>query len=457
MARGKWPLAVRRTLTCFAIFIFICQGVLFYWHANLTETGESSSNTPIANLASQPRLIAPVQSKRNKNKNAISSGENPSKNATIDPHRPLLILHVGPPKTATTTLQNFLSHYRTLLRQDNYDFVGTFPGENMDHNPFLSGVGRSCGRSVHRAIMHGKKPMDVACWARMKKELAKSRQTGVNIILSEENLSVDTYSLRPIFELLVQEQEWSVKIVVAYRRFHEWIISAKNQAERPSSRQLRRNRWTQQSGLPTLPHYPYIEEVINGSRQMPMWYTDNVVRRYEEAGFDSNDVVVWNLHANDYSNIVESFFCDVLTGAVKTCAESQRLRAKDIPRANPSMPLEYDMLAVAAAEQGLVNLTFVRANVAIVAQVQQEHFLGKTARDFAMKCLPRHELEPLLQTAIQYESELLPEFHSSKLGRVALKASFELAVQDKKYCSVDTETVLQDPAWQAFFQNLKFE
>jgi hypothetical protein len=355
-----------------------------------------------------------------------------------DSTRPLFVLHVGPPKTASTTLQHFLDLYQPLLSQDNYTFFGPA------RSPIRTGLSRQCGRNVRKARNHDKPIEQVPCWKDMLDALRELRLQGNHVIVSEENMAAKEIKLPLVQDIL---KDWNVRIVVSYRRYQEWIVSAKNQEERPSSRHFLRSRWPHTSGLPTLPHFPYISEVINGSRPMPLWYTDKVQARYQEAGFAS--VVLWNLHASN--NLVASFTCDVLK-TNSACQES--LSIGSIPRVNPSVPLEYDMLATAAAQRGWVNLALERVAVANRTRVHHEQVLGKGTGDFANICPTQIELNGLLEASKSYEHMLLTEFYASSQGRRQLEADFETAVQNKKYCSIDTDTVLKDPAWQQFFQSL---
>jgi hypothetical protein len=464
----------RKAISCLVFITLLVQLVLFYWHlsiptqtghwdAALRKTNEELSTIPkqstklletyndmqIQNIKNPPAMrgnsrLAVSQNVTNLGNNNNSNLQKEIKKApSIMIHdkedtRPMFVLHVGPPKTASTTLQHFLDLYQPLLAQDNYTFFGP------TRSPIRTGLSRQCGRNVRKATNHKTPIEQVPCWKGMLDALRELRLQGNHVIVSEENLSAKEIKLPLVQNIL---KDWNVIIVVSYRRYQDWIVSAKNQDERPSSRHFLRSRWPHASGLPTLPHFPYITEVLNGSRPMPLWYTDKVQARYQEAGFAS--VVLWNLHASN--NLVASFTCDVLK-TFKACQES--LSISSIPRVNPSVPLEYDMLATAAAQNGWVNLTLDRVNVANWTRVHHEQVLGKGPRDFAILCPSQQELNGLLDASKNYEHMLLTEFYESSQGRRQLEADFETAVQRKKYCSIDTDTVLKDPTWQQFFRSL---
>lgn len=146
-----------------------------------------------------------------------------------------------------------------------------------------------------------------------------------------------------------------------------------------------------------------------------------------------------------------SFTCDVFNS---NNSSEENLIIASIHRVNPSVPLEYDMLATAAVQQGCVDLTLYRVMVANWTRVHHEQVLAKGLRDFALLCPTQEELNTLLQNSKSYEDMMLTEFHAWPQWRRQLEADFETAVQSKKYCSVDTDTVLKDAAWQQFVQSL---
>jgi hypothetical protein len=65
-------------------------------------------------------------------------------------------------------------------------------------------------------------------------------------------------------------------------------------------------------------------------------------------------------------------------------------------------------------------------------------------------CPSKEEIEQFLAYSLQLESQLLPHFHESPWGTQMQEAEFWKNVNKKKYCWIDTETVLHQEHWNHF-------
>jgi hypothetical protein len=71
-------------------------------------------------------------------------------------------------------------------------------------------------------------------------------------------------------------------------------------------------------------------------------------------------------------------------------------------------------------------------------------------------CLTTEEEQAFLAKAIASERAMLSaDFLASPSGLDALKESFGRAKANKLYCNVQLDTMLQEPAWQAFLPCLR--
>jgi hypothetical protein len=88
--------------------------------------------------------------RRSKNVTSCNDLVTTTHSSAFNDSRPVLLILVGPPKTATSTLQAYLSDPQTWadLRKDNYIYQGRFGGKvkQMPHNtPLLNVLGdRNC-------------------------------------------------------------------------------------------------------------------------------------------------------------------------------------------------------------------------------------------------------------------------------------------------------------------------
>ena len=127
--------------------------------------------------------------------------------------RPYFILHVGPPKTATTTLQTELTKFDfNILLMDNYVYLGQrmIDPNNMWrhlHGNLLKVLkDRDCQVAVNKARLSNQTWPE--CWVEFLDTLEKRRKEGHSIILSEENFSIKYTDLKGGLLSIGQHCKW---------------------------------------------------------------------------------------------------------------------------------------------------------------------------------------------------------------------------------------------------------
>lgn len=377
--------------------------------------------------------------------------------------KPYFVVHVGPPKSATTTLQRELSTWQKVLRIDGYSYAGLFTGLPIESRgaPIWHILrNSSCQSSLYQARIQNKTASSVPCWETFLQELDKYE--GQSIVVSNEIFSFNFHAFKDIgwaafdwtsLERALQDR-WHLVVVVGYRRLTEWIPSAKHERDRWHASRSNVNLWPGQGGKVIQPLFPYVLQQLPflcrdpAANEPPSWYTRHQLYNLRPHAM----VRIMNMHAKE--SIRSTFFCRVLPNAPISCNAS---RAADLEetekRLNPSYSLFYDMLVTAAAENGLVNREIWRRHDLVVqAQQYQEKVLNLTAMDFALTCPSIGELETLLNASLQTEEVILPDFHRSEWGEKRHRRDFWKAVEQKRYCSIDTTAVLQTETWQNFFK-----
>ena len=140
----------------------------------------------------------------------------------------ICVMHVGPHKTGTTFLQDFLIKpvAKDALKRDNYKGP-SFPGivrRNLSDlvNCFRPDRNEYCPTETFRS--------------NMKKNFASfvsdAAIGGSNIIFSSEEFDRSFLNITKFMSYLVPE--YKIHIVVYYRRFYDWIYSLYNQVEKSS-------------------------------------------------------------------------------------------------------------------------------------------------------------------------------------------------------------------------------
>ncbi|GAX27837.1 hypothetical protein FisN_13Hh056 [Fistulifera solaris] len=347
----------------------------------------------------------------------------PTHSSANNATKPHLVIHIGPEKTASTTLQKdfFYKFRKHTFKADNYIYLGRYT--------FLRALQEVLLYCPYKLREKPKHP----CYQRFLRLLDDERWRGKNILLSEEVYSKAIWDLEAVervqqdFLPFLQER-WDVSVVAVYRRFHEWLISARKQRDY----ELReRQLW---------PH--------EGGEALDSWNEVRLLRKHERFGLRSHylpdDLAQWydlnvtvtvlNMH-HPTQKITEQFVCDAMPHATRSC-EYYRTQGREI-HANARSGLEYffDNIVYAAAEKGILDTNNVMRHD-IVANLTT---MNMTITNMPLICPSVEDLEELLQESIHWEQYYAPEF--ADIG--AVKDSFEKLVQSNQFCRVDTDRMLE--------------
>lgn len=391
--------------------------------------------------------------------------------------KPTLYLHVGPPKTATTLLQCALcadgERTQALLLQDGYTFIGTCPyracglrsmpdsflphrfgawfsefGSRGTPSPYmaewLDPRDKRHIRQIYAAAKH--KELSPALTDR----LAQARAANLNAILIYEGCSVFEYEHMAALAQTLQE-DWNVQVLASYRRLFEWLPSKLNSMTKRKTRL----DWPERGRLRTKPFdfddiprpFRKMLQQIENSQRHP---TDLLLHNY--GVFFDNVQLIDMYHLSPPSSpgsvpFLERFLCEVLQDAHHACTAAQKGEL-EVTASNPTVNLDYDMLAIGAYDAGLLSDSAVRRKTGAAIQ----HFVDTDPNTYHIpqKCLSRTKLKRLYQLSLLVERQLLKDGWNDELEREHHQ-SFQAAVESGKYCSVDVDKALQMDAWKSLF------
>jgi hypothetical protein len=242
-------------------------------------------------------------------------------------------------------------------------------------------------------------------------------------------------------------------MVVSYRYYWSWLISAKQQVERYKGKPRQRLWPAEGGGLDFKAPWPaFLRVELPGSslRYYPFYYTDSIVNAIRP----HLPVKILNLH--DQQTVRSYFLCSVLPNAPNACRQSLKLDTiQTETRANIKKSEDsvfYDVLATAAVRIGLVNATaYKRRRVVVdVMNFHQNVILGQSPRDLPLKCPTSKQLSSLLEMSLDKEKAIPPDFYAPS-HEAEHRASFWQAVETKTFCWIDADAVLQDNVWRTFF------
>ena len=360
------------------------------------------------------------------------------------------VIHVGPQKTASTHIQQVSAKLEdSFLKDDNYYYFGKGKKKRGALYGRLRDMG--CRNLVHEARL-SKAPLP-ECWNDFVDTLKAVSDR--NILVSSEDLHVaSSGGQREWWAALKEAAEavgLKVILVVAYRRFYEWLPSSYYQMNSGGASGY--TRWPGDGGKRIEPIYPTMmsSEYVNRSRTKRLWHY--YIPSFLNAIPEFMETRILNMHHGNHTRTTQTkFFCDVLPNAFQTCQHSLDLeREKSREKFHrASAPLCYDMLALAAAEAGLIDTSvYKRVDVRKAAKEYNTLKLNRTDTDFPLICPPKHHLKSILNASLQWEKEIMPTMDDESGHR----RGFWDLVDKKKFCAIDEQATLKLDEWKSFFQS----
>lgn len=370
------------------------------------------------------------------------------------PRKSRLILHVGPSKSATTSLQTDMTAFQSNLYRDGFLYAGRYYRPFVNETSGLYHVNRSESSLVtaaHTMLLNCDLEPRILCCQGFADELDDFSTSGeYDVILSEEPLGNQWRSKEDWIAIRdAIGERWDVTVVVGYRRFYSWLVSSHFQRERlDRSHGGLNDLWVSQGGRAKQPLFP-------------KWY-HNYDQTYRhtfhilDAIQDVFPVKVINLHNIEELSPPTLMFCRLFQGITQvTCQRSHRHDSHPtVINTHDKVPsLYYDAIATAAETSGLIdgmlwNRSTIRDNV------WQFHELGKGLgpHDLPLDCPTNETINELLQHSLWIESHYMSDFfYSNATVQADHVAGFNSYVEQSIFCWVDTGAVLELPEWIEFF------
>jgi hypothetical protein len=389
------------------------------------------------------------------------------------PGRPYLIMHIGPSKTGTTTLQLDSVNLGNVLKADRYVYLGRYqePRTRIAANiPYLF-RNDECLEQITDYFATSNtnaKATDVLCWKERVQGIQRYQKSNISIVLSDEiysyqnkiskvcrNESSYYATLRRAYQQ--EEDGWNWIVVATYRRYAEWLVS--NAKEQNDKHCLHEDaKWMEEgNGKPCHKVWPLVDRwhqrptatgngYVNLDVTVPLWQRHGIPIR------------ILNLHdAPPRDDITTSFYCDMVPHAPHACQYSQHRPAPSRHNSKSVLEAAYNDIVWAAAKVGLFDVTRTTRYEATQAlrQFGTLHGIAEMT-DLPLACPTPRLLDSLLNKSLALERVLLPDFFQSPLGESQHRASFwRLATERKEFCWVATDQLLRGKTtWNQFLEAL---
>jgi len=321
---------------------------------------------------------------------------------TLESSKPTLLLHIGPAKTATTSLQTY---WTEISLPDNWSYQGRFYHPHLNRH----GTGWMLNRTLSPLAIALRQITfnHTAAIPHLRYELSQIVQ---NTLVSDESWgrwNREDYRVLESFTDMLD-----IQVLLVHRPFHEWIVSKKYQMDRLDDFKPRATRWKHPNAGPKA------------------WTDDNdFAWRSRKSTADWIDQIPFPTRLVRFGdNICQRVTCEGILQSPKTdCDTTLPLPTHQLNvRMERDMP-QWDSLVLLAAHRGFIDKRrFTRVEV-------RNTLSANYTLPPSNHCLNATVLEELRQYAWQQE---LRVYSDAKLEDIVLDPS--------KYCWVDTHRIVEE-------------
>ena len=355
--------------------------------------------------------------------------------STDDSKLPYAVIHVGPHKTGSTSLQKFILHNMNgALAMDNYRHPMPPNIDRIKNDAWFASCFHSPNEeNVYHNRCHLRNRGRILSY--YKSFINDTLKEGSNIIISSEELDRKGVNITELMSYF--RPHYQIHIVLYYRRFYDWILSFHNQLAKMGYIHGAEGEKSQISFVEWLTF-----DVIESFRNI---HSFDVYQRYRSHPAVSN-VTVINLHQTGV-NSLSAFFCDHLHGTANSC---QKAKDTKMSKTNASKDLDWKIFLSKIETYYSINLELDENK--IKKQKVKEKLNSMT--DVPLVCLPMELKEKLLELSITFEVGLTPKWwQNSDEGLKDLEADFAKKITSK-LCSMDVEKILKSTEWKDFLNQL---
>ena len=368
-----------------------------------------------------------------------------------------LIIHVGPVKTGSSSIQCNLQ-VNPYLRRSSYKYMGRreiqcspYPKGLQMQNKFMN-LQSFYDQYIRRGWLENDNPAHQKYVQEFKHGMVERHNDGINTILSAEEfcllLPINNGSdeekyfdnrWKEFARLLNHVKEQDISFRVFYRHYFDWAVSEYTFCE----------LWKKPKSFKDKELLSILDaehmHTVGGCNPFKTW----TFIKSKLALFNRTTVEVFNFYGK--GDLAQRFICS-LPNADEACEGSKKIKL-DVARPTDVDKLHADRIATGAWKQErFSNASAVKHRREYVQEMVREYVTiekNMTFLDLPLDCLDKHKLADLLDISIQIGKEMLGDVHDVE----SMMTMFESHASRKKFCSVNVTAVLLDSSWQQFFKN----
>jgi len=381
--------------------------------------------------------------------------------------KPYLVVHIGPSKTGTSTIQKDSFMFTDVLDLDSYIYAGRFGDRKifaaifgiLNDDTCLTQTAAYLSRSTTNTT-NTTKASDIPCW---KSRMARVRKLDPkHLLISDEAYSYRKHSKQYYDNIKIVFQDWNLLYIVSYRRYGEWILSSIKQKYATRDKCVgEKTIW--EEGQRCTNKWSFVRTFLhrkdeNGREVFRTNYfnIDESTRGMKEANVSFKIV---NFH--DERHISSSFYCDAIPNTPNTCRHSHSLNSNKGTAAN-IRDIMSSTCANIVYDARMAGLLKISNQTRLDMNMECELFMETkniTHADMPLVCPTKEMLEELLEKSLEFEIMILPDFGKSDRGRAEhIKSFWEMANERREFCDVDTEKLLESQSsWMGVLNKTTFK
>lgn len=340
---------------------------------------------------------------------------------------PAVFLHIGPPKTGTTSLQDYLACNTEILSKYNTMFLGKVNYKDVEQC-------ESVPTDFDRPMVQYRSERGMR---KLRAEIIKLRLQDQSVILSDEDYgNVPVELLGKLFANMTH-----VYPIVAYRRYYDWLLSYYKFTYQPKWYEPMWNNWEGHK-TDSIPSFRAFLKEFDGASHPTLKLMHMFSGILQEVTEESTCPQVLNLHEGEITEQIMT----VVTGTNHT----DKLPAPTASNVNHAAQFAVDMerLALKLYHQGIVPRYLARRKFVSMLQSQLDvMYVNSTP---PLDCFSAEEENALLNKTKVAESMIVPDYFQSPEGEVALVSGFWRASIKKSFCNIDLDAMLNEDAWLQF-------
>ncbi len=350
------------------------------------------------------------------------------------------VIHMGPHKTGTSSIQFAAGVYSKQLQQDGFDTVCSIEENNELTREFSScflppksgeAVSYPCNRDY---LLAGS-------------TIASKKR---NLFVSAEDFAVIGLQWSDgVDKLSTYLSQWDeVSIVVYYRHYFAFLGSKYNQ--RMKNHSIERGHYN------TIQDYMLLHQKSDESK-----YTVALVERLKRK---FGNIVVMDMHDQSKGGPAKSFFCHSVSLFPKTCDVIRSEETKQTLK-NSSIELHFIHLLAGAVKAGFLSQEKASARSVETSVKRKVNEVEEARGPMKMKCLMPETLQEMWEKSLRYRRTLFRSTSRTITNPTTLKddglteeelqmkSEFELAAKSS-LCMVDVDDALSTPEWKEFFESI---